>query len=110
MTVLIAPEVRCVVRVMPNLNLTQEKAAGREGVYRLDWVRWLEGRRIVSSRWEVEGGTLAVLDDSFTDTATTVRLSGGMPRSRVRVRNYIEAVPVGPVEADRTFLFVIKEE
>lgn len=64
--------------------------------YQLSWVDWLSaGDTISASTWSVQaisGDTDALSDtsDSFTDTTTTVNLTGGLEGNIYRVYNTIE--------------------
>lgn len=62
--------------------------------YSLDWAERLDGDIIASSSWEVEGtDTLLVISESpppsFTDTATTLWLTGGTTNKAYTITNTI---------------------
>lgn len=58
--------------------------------YQMDWTSWLDDTDIIiASSWVTDSADLVVEDDSFTDTATTVWLSGGVVRGKYRVTNSI---------------------
>lgn len=59
--------------------------------YQMDWTPWLDDTDIITaSSWVTDSTALVVEDDSFTNTATTVWLSGGVARGKYRVTNSIE--------------------
>lgn len=56
--------------------------------YSFDWGEFLNGDTISASDWDVEDG-LTVGSDSFSDTVTTVWLSGGQAGRSYTARNRI---------------------
>ena len=59
--------------------------------YQMDWTSWLDDTDVITaSSWVTDSADLVVEDDSFTDTAATVWLSGGVVRGKYRVTNSIE--------------------
>ena len=56
--------------------------------YSIDWAEWLEDDVIIGSEWSTKGD-LKIERDSYTDTITTVWLTGGPNSSRHDVTNTI---------------------
>jgi len=56
--------------------------------YVIDWSDWLSGDTIADSEWIVPDGLVNV-DDSFTDAATTIWLSGGTAGRKYSLTNRI---------------------
>lgn len=76
--------------------------------YQIDYSRWLPaGDTITASSWLAESG-LTVDTSSFTDTSTTVWLSGGTAGSTYDVRNHITTDDGR--QDDRTLTIVVKEQ
>ena len=57
--------------------------------YGFDWTDWLSGDVLVASSWSVFGTSLVIENDEFTNTVSTVWLSGGINRSKYKVVNRI---------------------
>lgn len=58
--------------------------------YSIDWSgRFVEGR-IVSSKWDVAQGSALVAGHSFTDSVTTVYVSGGMAGEKCVFTNEVQ--------------------
>ena len=75
--------------------------------YEIDWSDWLVTDTISASTWTADTG-LTVDSDSFTDTATTVWLSGGVVGTSYEVVNHI-ATASGR-EDDRTIVIKCKNK
>jgi len=75
--------------------------------YTLDWSDWLEADTIAASTWTVDAG-LTKNSDSFTDTTTTVWLSGGTAGQVYEALNRI--VTAGGRTADRVLVFRMLDE
>ena len=56
--------------------------------YRIDWSLWLDGDTISTSTWTLESG-ITKATDTFTDTITTIWLSGGTLGTTYTVSNRI---------------------
>ena len=77
--------------------------------YKMDWTAWLgETDVIVASSWEVDSNEIVVNSDSFTDTDTTVWLSGGLNRKKYLITNSIETDDGR--KDDRSFLIKCLEQ
>ena len=77
--------------------------------YKMDWTAWLgETDVIVASSWEVDSDEIVVDSDSFTDTDTTVWLSGGLNRKKYLITNSIETDDGR--KDDRSFLIKCLEQ
>lgn len=74
--------------------------------YSLDWSAWLGADTIASSSWTL-GSTLVEDSKSFTDTTTTIWLSGGSDSDVVNVVNRITTA--GGRTDDRTVTLTIAE-
>jgi hypothetical protein len=58
--------------------------------YVLDWTQRLAGDTLITSEWTiVEGEELVVDSNSYTDTHTTVWLSGGMDATTAYILNRV---------------------
>lgn len=57
--------------------------------YTVNWANVLGEDTINTSTWEVEEGTVTVDSNSFTDTTTTVWVSGGVLSEKTILRNQI---------------------
>lgn len=77
--------------------------------YGLDWTPDIGTAVIVSSLWTVVSGsdTVVVERSSYTDTNTTVRLSGGVAGEVVSLLNHI--VMDDDEEDEQTMILTIKE-
>lgn len=77
--------------------------------YKMDWTAWLgETDIIVASSWKVDSNEIVVNSDSFTDTDTTVWLSGGLNRKKYLITNSIETDDGR--KDDRSFLIKCLEQ
>ena len=77
--------------------------------YKMDWTAWLdETDIIVASSWEVDSDEIVVDSNSFTDTDTTVWLSGGLNRKKYLITNSIETDDGR--KDDRSFLIKCLEQ
>lgn len=77
--------------------------------YKMDWTVWLdETDIIVASSWKVDSDEIVVDSDSFTDTDTTVWLSGGLNRKKYLITNSIETDDGR--KDDRSFLIKCLEQ
>ena len=77
--------------------------------YKMDWTAWLgDTDIIVASSWEVDSEEIVVDSDSFTDTDTTVWLSGGLNRKKYLITNSIETDDGR--KDDRSFLIKCLEQ
>lgn len=77
--------------------------------YKMDWTAWLgETDVIVASSWKVDSEEIVVDSDSFTDTDTTVWLSGGLNRKKYLITNSIETDDGR--KDDRSFLIKCLEQ
>ena len=77
--------------------------------YKMDWTAWLgETDIIVASSWKVDNEEIVVDSDSFTDTDTTVWLSGGLNRKKYLITNSIETDDGR--KDDRSFLIKCLEQ
>ena len=77
--------------------------------YKMDWTAWMdETDIIVASSWEVDSDEIVVDSDSFTDTDTTVWLSGGLNRKKYLITNSIETDDGR--KDDRSFLIKCLEQ
>lgn len=75
--------------------------------YTLTWATELGNDLIIGSTWTPEVG-ITVVDNSFTNTTTTVRVSGGTPGVEYSVVNHITTA--GGMQEDETLVFLINEE
>jgi hypothetical protein len=75
--------------------------------YEIDWSEWLVTDTISASTWAADTG-LTVDSDSFTDTATTVWLSGGVVGTSYEVVNHITTA--NGREDDRTIIIKCKNK
>ena len=57
--------------------------------YQLDWSARLSGDTITTSNWTVSPTGVTLADDTYTDTASTVWLSGGALGDSYKLRNVI---------------------
>jgi len=58
--------------------------------YSFDWSPWLGADTIVSSSWTAESGiTIVSASESFTDTITTLFISGGTVGENYTLKNSI---------------------
>lgn len=58
--------------------------------YSFDWSLWLGTDTIVSSTWIAESGiTIVPASEAFTDTTTTVFISGGATGEKYKLTNRI---------------------
>lgn len=71
------------------------------------WGEWIKTDTISASTWTVPSG-ITKLADSFTDTTTTIWLSGGTVDRTYEVVNHI--VTVGGREEDQTLIFHIVDK
>lgn len=74
----------------------------------LDWSKWLNEDTIVASSWSVDVADITIDLTEFTDTISTVWLSGGIPSSRYRLTNRITTAG-GRVE-ERTKTLIVREK
>lgn len=77
--------------------------------YSIDWSDWLGSDTIHSSTWTLPAGIIKdpVGQDSFTNTVTTIWLSGGTAGTTYTILNRI--VTHGGRTADQTFKITCKE-
>ncbi len=75
--------------------------------YMIDWSAWLVDDKISVSTWVADTG-LTVDSDTFTNSTTTVWLSGGTALSRYEIINHI-TTEAGR-EDDRTIIIVCKDK
>jgi len=75
--------------------------------YEIDWSLWLSGDTITESSWTVESG-LTKGSDFYTDTTTTVWLSGGTVMTTYLAVNHI--VTAAGREDDRTIKIVCRDK
>jgi hypothetical protein len=73
--------------------------------YRWNWAKWLDGDVIVSHTIKPQAG-ITVSDDSHTDTAVTVMVSGGTAYRTYEITCHI--VTVGGEEEDNTIVIDCK--
>lgn len=57
--------------------------------YGIDWSDDLSGLTITASVWTIVEGTVVMDSDSFADTSTTVRLSGGTLNETCLLLNHV---------------------
>lgn len=76
--------------------------------YRINWARWLGTDTISSSAWAIDGDDLLSVEDSYTDTAATIWLSGGTLGTKYTVTNHI-ATDGGRID-ERSIYITIKEQ
>lgn len=59
--------------------------------YTIDWARWMDTSDFISSStWIAESGiTIVPASESFTNTTTTVFISGGSPGQTYKITNRI---------------------
>lgn len=75
--------------------------------YRVDWSAWLpEADTISASTWTADAG-ITIDSSSFTDTSTTVWLSGGTVTEVYNVVNHITTADGR--EEDQTIIIQIRE-
>lgn len=74
--------------------------------YQINWEDWLDGDTISASSWEVDEG-LTGTNQSYSDSVTTIWLSGGTVDIRYTLTNTIET-NAGRTE-ERSFFVDIKE-
>lgn len=67
---------------------TDSKHPDEERTFAIDWSTHIGEATIDASAWDTDTGIEAETD-AFTDTRTTVRLSGGTSRTKYYVRNTI---------------------
>lgn len=75
--------------------------------YKINWSTWLEGDIIISSVWSVPTGLVDEGLSEFTDTTTTVWLSGGTAGTSYVITNTITTA-AGRTEDD-SFKITVKE-
>lgn len=75
--------------------------------YGMDWRKWLGGDTIASSTWSATAG-ITVGTDTFTNTMTTVWLSGGSVRQTYTVTNRITTA-AGRI-AERSFQVYVENK
>lgn len=68
-------------------NAPKDPEAKRD--YGLDWALDIGATTITASVWEVVSGDIVIESDSFTDTKTAVRLTGGTVGTGCTVKNHI---------------------
>lgn len=72
--------------------------------YQIDWTSWLNTDTIANSTWSADSG-ITIKSSDFTDTTTTVWLSGGTINSSYTVTNHI--VTDSGREEDRSLMIKI---
>lgn len=75
--------------------------------YKLDWTKFLSGDTITASTWTLPAG-LTNSGDSFTDTSTTIWLSGGTAGTKYTAHNQITTS--GGRTEDRSVQIFVKEK
>jgi hypothetical protein len=76
--------------------------------YTFDWTDWLDGDTINSSTWTIESPlTMVPASDSYSDTKTTLYLTGGDAGSDYLVTNRITTA--ASRTAERSFEIRIRE-
>ena len=76
--------------------------------YQIDWSLWLDSTdRITASTWTVPSG-LTKVSDTFTNTTTTIWLSGGTVGATYSVVNHITTYLAR--QDDRTLEIVIEQK
>lgn len=75
--------------------------------YRIDWSAWLGEDTITGSSWVTDSGDITIDSNTYTDTDTTVWLSGGEAQVGYRITNSIETA--AGRKNDRSFIIVCKE-
>jgi hypothetical protein len=75
--------------------------------YTIDWTQWLGTDTIAASLWEVSSTDLIIGNDSKTNTATTVWLSGGLAGQVYKVTNRITTAE-GRIQ-DQSFRLNVKD-
>jgi hypothetical protein len=75
--------------------------------YKIDWSAWLEDDTISASEWSATSG-ITIDSDSFTDTDTTVWLSGGTVGESYDATN--EITTDGGRTDDRTITIQVKQK
>ena len=76
--------------------------------YQFDWGPWLVSDTIATSTWISDSGlTIVPASDSFTDTTTTVFVSGGAAGEKYTLKNHITTA--GSRIDDRSILIQIRE-
>lgn len=77
--------------------------------YGLNWEPYLDGETILSSEWLPDDG-ITVEADEFTDTSTSVILSGGTLHEHYKVTNRVTISGSAGIETeDRTIIVPIRE-
>lgn len=83
----------CCDDAFDNIIPVEYKSIGADETFAINWGNWLDtgaGEVLTSSTWDVpEGITLS--NDDFTDTKTTIKLSGGELGKTYRITNTIES-------------------
>ena len=74
--------------------------------YQIDWSTWLDGDTISASSWTVPDGVVND-DDSNSDTAATIWLTGGTAGTEYEVVNRI--VTAGGRQDERTITIVCED-
>lgn len=77
--------------------------------YIIDWSSWLNGDSIVLSSWIVPSG-ITLVDESFTNSNSTIWLSGGTIGQRYRVTNRITTNTSPPRIDDRSIIIAIRDK
>lgn len=75
--------------------------------YQIDWEAWLAGDTLTRSTWNVPDG-LTHVADTYTDTTTTIWLSGGVVDTEYTVTNQIET-DAGRTD-ERSFIVKVVEQ
>jgi hypothetical protein len=92
---------------MSQLTTLEPKDPNAVVDYQINWAPWLDGDTIASSTWVVEAGITKV-SDTFTNTTTTIWLSGGTT-GPYRLTNRIVTTNVTPRTQDRTITIRMRE-
>lgn len=80
-----------------------------KNLYGFDWSDWLTelGETIAASQWILPTGITSEAE-AFSDTATTIKLSGGTAGEQYIITNRITTLTNGLVQ-DRSFWFLCKD-
>lgn len=57
--------------------------------YGMDWSADIGDATIASSQWYIDEGTVTNVQASYTDTTTTIRVSGGTDGEIAKLRNHV---------------------
>lgn len=86
----------------------EKKDPDAELDYCFTWADWLKGDVIISSEWIIPAGIIGgPKPESFTDTTTTIWLSGGTAKTKYKLTNRIATA--GGRKNDRTMTVPVKE-